>query len=336
MTARFVDANTLTALVAGATAAPSLHNAQPWSFRYLPADGVLRLYADVSRALPRTDPDTRGLHMGCGAALLNLRVAATAAGRAPLVRLLPDPADPTLLAEVTLVGTDRPDQILAGLCPAIPRRHSSRRPYSERPIPADLRDRMCEAASAEGAQLVFPGAWHVQELLELVQDAEGREALDPELRAETAHWTRTGPSGSGQASDGIPAEAFGPARYGRATPVRDFAAGRTVPGRGWAVFERDPHIALLGTGHDGPADWLRAGQALERVLLTATAGGLVTSMTSQTLEWPELRWVTRDPGSGIAHVQMVVRLGYGPEGHPSPRRPVTEVLDVVQDAVNRP
>ncbi|MFE2070035.1 Acg family FMN-binding oxidoreductase [Streptomyces sp. NPDC059467] len=333
MTAQHLDANTLSALVADATAAPSLHNAQPWRFRYLSAEDVLRLYADVSRALPRTDPDGRGLHVGCGAALLNLRVAAAAAGWTAVVRLLPDPADPTLLAEVALDTAGPPDQALAGLYPAIPRRHSSRHPFSERPIPADLQDRMREAADAEGAQLVFPGAWHVQELLELVQDAEGREALDPALRAETAHWTGTGPPGASPSSDGIPAEAFGPSRYGPATPVRDFAAGHAVPGRGSAVFEKHPHIALLGTGHDGPADWLRAGQALERVLLTATAGGLVASMVSQTLDWPELRWVTRDPSSGMAQVQMVIRLGYGPVGHPSPRRPVNEVLDVVPGAV---
>ncbi|GGM97364.1 Acg family FMN-binding oxidoreductase [Streptomyces fuscichromogenes] len=329
MTTHDVDAHTLASLVADATAAPSLHNAQPWSFRHLAAQGVLRLYADLSRALPRTDPDARGLHVGCGAALFNLRVAAAAAGRSPVVRLLPDPAEPTLLAEVALNGTEPPDQALAACCPAIPLRHSSRRPFSERPLSADLQDRLSEAARAEGAQLAFPGAWHVQELLELVQDAEGREALDPGLRAETARWVRTGPTESAGASDGIPAEALGPGRYGPATPVRDFTAGRPVPGRGWAVFEKNPHIALLGTGHDGPADWLRAGQALERVLLVATAGGLVTSMTSQTLEWPELRWITRDPASAMAHVQMVIRLGYGPEGHPSPRRAVNEVLDVV-------
>ncbi|MFD5538734.1 Acg family FMN-binding oxidoreductase [Streptomyces sp. NPDC127079] len=329
MTAQHVDANTLTALVADATTAPSLHNAQPWSFRYLAADAVLRLYADPSRALPHTDPDARGLHMGCGAALFNLRVAACAAGWAPVVRPLPDPADPALLAEVTLDATAPADPALAALYPALPRRHSSRRPFSERPIPAGLRERLCEAADAEDAQLVFPGTWHVQELLELVQDAEGREAVDPDLRAETAHWVRSGPAGGSPASDGIPVEALGPSRYGPATAVRDFAAGHAVPGRGWAVFERNPHLALLGTGRDGPADWLRAGQALERVLLTATDGGLVASMVSQTLEWPELRRVTRDPGSGMAHVQMVIRLGYGPLGHPSPRRPVAEVLDVV-------
>ncbi|MEU6577564.1 nitroreductase [Streptomyces sp. NPDC046805] len=329
MTAPAPDAGTVTALVADAVAAPSLHNAQPWIFRFLSADGVLRLYADPARALPRTDPDARGLHVGCGAALFNLRVAAAAAGLAPDVRLLPDPADAELLAEVGLRATVSPDQALARLHPAIRRRHCSRRPFREQDIPAPLEALLYEAARSEGAQLLFPGAWHVRSLLELVRDAEGREAVDPGVRGETARWARTEPRGTAGVSEGIPAEAFGPRPRGAEAPVRDFAAGRAVPGRGWARFERNPHIALLGTAHDEPADWLRAGQALEHVLLLATLHGLVASMTSQPLEWPELRWVARDPVSAMAHVQMILRLGYGPEGHPSPRRPVAELLDIV-------
>ncbi|MGW0769475.1 Acg family FMN-binding oxidoreductase [Streptomyces sp. NPDC002676] len=323
------DSYDVTALVAAAVEAPSLHNAQPWRFRYLRDSGVLCLYADLARALPRSDPDHRNLHLGCGAALLNLRVAAAADGRGPVVRLLPEPADPALLAEVDLGGTAPPDAALAVLHPAIRRRHSSRQPFREEEIPSALKDRLCEAAGAEGAQLLFPGPWHVASLLELVEDAEGREALDPGVRGEMARWARTEPAAGAGTSDGIPPEAFGPRSRVAGTPVRDFAAGRRVPGRGWAAFERDPQIALLGTAHDRPSDWLRAGQALERVLLRATTDGLVASVTSQPLERAELRWAVRDPVSAMGHVQMVIRLGYGPEGRPSPRRPVTDVLDVV-------
>ncbi|MGW1650115.1 Acg family FMN-binding oxidoreductase, partial [Streptomyces eurythermus] len=41
MTAQPPDVDTVTALVADASRAPSLHNAQPWSFRYLRDIGVL-------------------------------------------------------------------------------------------------------------------------------------------------------------------------------------------------------------------------------------------------------------------------------------------------------
>ncbi|MGW2459787.1 Acg family FMN-binding oxidoreductase [Streptomyces sp. NPDC001761] len=329
MTAEPPDVNTVTAFVADATAAPSLHNAQPWTFRYLRDIGVLRLYADRARALPRTDPENRGLHIGCGAALLNLRVAAAAAGRAPLVRLLPDPAYPEFLAELHLCGTGPPDGALAQLRPAIRRRHSSRLPFRDEEIPGAVREGLSEAARDEGAQLLFPGAWHVQSILELVRDAEESEARAPDVREETARWTHAELPHAAGVADGIPGEAFGPRRRGASAAVRDFAAGRAMPGRAWARFEQSPTIALLGTDRDEPVDWLVAGQALERVLLRATADGLVASVTSQPLEWPEIRWIVRDPVSAMAHVQMVIRLGYGPEGPASPRRPVADVLDVL-------
>ncbi|MFJ5969646.1 Acg family FMN-binding oxidoreductase [Streptomyces sp. NPDC093060] len=328
MSAQPMDVNVVSELVADAAAAPSLHNAQPWRFRFLRNSAVLLLHADLERALPRTDPDKRGLHLGCGAALFNLRVAAAAKGLAPVVRLLPAPDDTELLAEVGLRGSTSPGETLARLYPAISLRHSSRFPFRDEQIPAAVVERLCAAAHAEGAQLVFPGAWHLRSILELVQDAEGRQALDPGIRGETTRWTRTEPSDVVGAPDGIPAEAFGPRQHGTTAPVRDFAVGRPMPGRGWASFEKNPNIALLGTARDGVADWLLAGQALERVLLQATVDGLVASMTSQPLEWPELRWVVRDPVSAMAHVQMVLRLGYGPEGPASPRRPVADVLDI--------
>ncbi|GGI94567.1 Acg family FMN-binding oxidoreductase [Streptomyces brasiliensis] len=322
-----LDVSAVTAFVADATAAPSLHNAQPWKFRFVRDTGILRLYADPERTLPRTDPDDRELHLGCGAALFNLRVAATAAGREPVTRLLPDPAEAELLAEVDLTRTAHPDEALAALQPAIRCRRTSRNPFREDDIPEPVRDRLCEAARLEGAGLVFPGPWHVGSVLELVRDAEGRESTDVAMRDETARWARTDPAA--EANDGIPVEAFGPARHGAAAPVRDFSLHRPMPGRTWARFEKRPQIALLGTAHDRPADWLRAGQALERVLLRATVDGLVASVTSQPLEWPELRWALRDPVSDMGCVQMVIRLGYGPQGHPTPRRPVTDLLEIV-------
>ncbi|MFF3890085.1 Acg family FMN-binding oxidoreductase [Streptomyces sp. NPDC001914] len=329
MNAQPFDTNTVTALVADAIAAPSLHNTQPWVFRYSRDTAVLGLFADLERALPRTDPENRGLLMGCGAALFNLRVAAAAAGLTPRVLLLPDPASAELLAEVHLSGTGPPGGTLAPLAPWIRRRHSSRFPFRDEEIPVATRDRLSEAARLEGAELFFPDPWHVRSILDLIRDADDSEALDPGVQAETVRWTRTEPSTVTPAADGIPGEAFGPRQRGTSAPVRDFAVGRPMPGRDSAAFERKPNIALLGTARDEPMDWVRAGQALERILLQATADGLSASMTSQPLEWQDIRWAVRDPVSTMANVQMVIRLGYGPAGEASPRRPVADVLEIL-------
>ncbi|NNJ05304.1 nitroreductase [Streptomyces sp. PKU-MA01144] len=326
MTTEPLEATVVTSLVRDATAAPSVHNSQPWRFRYLAARCAIRLFGDPERAMARSDPHRRALHLGCGAALFNLRVAAARAGREPDTVLLPDPADPWLLAEVRLDRPVRADDDLAVLHPAIHRRHTSRFPFTGEDIPAGVLDGLRAAARMEGARLRVPGAWHVQEVLHLLHDAESRESLDPEAREELRRWT--GMPGSDSSGEGVPANAFGPRQHDVTAPVRDFAAGRTMAGRGSATFEKRPRLVLLGTSHDGPVDWLTAGQALERVLLQATLDGLVTSLTSQAMEWPELRWALRDPASSMGHVQMVIRLGYGPEGPKTPRRPVEDVLEL--------
>ncbi len=110
--------------------------------------------------------------------------------------------------------------------------------------------------------------------------------------------------------------------------MRDFGVHRhpaVLPAR---AYERHPVLALLHTAHDRRADWLRAGQALERVLLVATAHGLRASLLHQALEWPDLQRRlenSADHGSS-GRAQMTIRLGHGPEGPASPRRTAREVM----------
>ncbi|AZM87924.1 nitroreductase [Streptomyces sp. W1SF4] len=328
MTTDRIDADIAEVLVGDAVIAPSMHNAQPWRFVFRPTTGVIELHGDPERAMKRTDPDHRALHIGCGASLFNLRVSAAWNGIGVTVGLLPDSPDPWLLATVVLGTPTTEDRELAALHDALRHRHTSRHPFSDEAVPPPLLDGLRAAARLEGCRLTIPDRWHTEAVLSLVRDAEHHEEMDPPAQAETDAWT-THAQGSAPTprSDGIPAAAFGPRSAGPA-PVRDFGRARPVPDRGWAVFEEHPQLALLCTPNDTAADWLRAGQALERVLLQATADGLATSMTSQPLEWPELRWAVRDPLVSTGHVQMVLRLGYGPSGPVTPRRPVTEVLEL--------
>ncbi|MPY40163.1 nitroreductase [Streptomyces phyllanthi] len=305
-----------------------MHNAQPWRFRYFRGSRTFQVYADPGRAIPHSDPDTRALHLGCGAALLNLRVAVVDGGWYPAVRLLPDPADPALLATVRLTGAASGESDLAALYPAIHERHSSRFPFEETEIPQAVRAALGEAAHREGAMLSFPTAWHLQEVLELVQEAEARNITDRGSGQDLEQWTRVDAPSVDTAPDGVPDYAFGPRKRGGKAPMRDFAGPRPVADRGAAEFERSPQLALLSTDNDRPEDWLRAGQAMERVLLLATLEGLSSSFASQAVEWTDLRWPLRDPVSGRGHTQMVLRLGYGPKGPSTPRRPVPDVLDI--------
>ncbi|MEV8101996.1 nitroreductase [Streptomyces sp. NPDC088135] len=339
MSAQALTDAVVTELVADATAAPSMHNAQPWLFRYGHRSRTLALRADFERRMPEADPTGRALHVGCGAALLNLRVSAAHHGLDAATTLLPDPSDPVLLASVRLDdgpgvrlddGPDasggRAEEALRALHPAIADRHTSRYPFDEQAIPDDVRARLVRAARTEGADLVFLAGPHLETVLGLIRDAEGYDRGDPAREAEQEHWARY--TKTDAPVDGIPDYAFGPRDAAERATNRDFAGSVPVPGRAHVPFEHQPQLALLSTGGDRPADWLRAGQALERVLLTATLDAVSTSFATQPLEWPDLRWVLRDPVHGTGHPQMIIRLGYGPNGPRTPRRPLDRVLTI--------
>ncbi|MFB7945327.1 Acg family FMN-binding oxidoreductase [Kitasatospora phosalacinea] len=325
----------LRALVAAAGAAPSLHNAQPWRFRPT-GDGLgVLVFADLARAVPLADPDGRGMLLSVGAALFNLRVAAARLGL-PVeeLDLMPGP--------LGVVGPDEPVAVvrfgprgvpyelaeLAELAEEIGRRHSSREPFTNRDVPEAVIGELVAAAADEDTVLDVLEEAGVRRVLALTAEAEARIAGDAARRAETGSWLRAepaGPTGPAEAvRDGIPERALGPQDHEARIPVRDFA------GHGPAHtqrFEALPQVATIATRGDTAADWLRAGQAMERVWLVATARGLRISVLHQAVELPDTRWRLRDPESGIGTVQVVLRIGYGPPGAATPRRDVEDLLD---------
>jgi hypothetical protein len=127
----------------------------------------------------------RALHIACGAALFNLRLAVAVAGRQPVVRLLPDPGQPLLLATVRLAAPWHAQQHELELHVAIAARRTNGSPFSRRPVPpgvlADL-----GGSPDRGRMLHFPGRQEVTRLLGLAQDAERELLADPAYRAELA------------------------------------------------------------------------------------------------------------------------------------------------------
>lgn len=295
-----------------------MHNTQPWRFRI--SSDTVELRADQERMLPVTDPTGRAVYIACGAALLNLRLAAAVAGREPVVQILPWPDQPLLLATVRLAGPHRAGPGERELHAAITQRHTNRGPFSGRAVPPAVVAELADAARVEDAILHILDWNETARVLYLIRDAERDWLADPAYRAELARWV-----GGPRDRDGIPDSSLGPRSPGPSAPVREFTPGR--PGlAGYAWFEEHPQLAVLSTRFGGRAHWLLAGQALQRVLLTATARGIATCPLTQPLETADA-WLVRDPRSGREEPQMILRLGYGLPVPPTPRRPVPEVLD---------
>ncbi|HSA51262.1 MAG TPA: hypothetical protein VLH10_14310 [Yinghuangia sp.] len=307
-------------ILRAATSAPSKHNTQPWWFRW---DGDrLEVHVDPDRTLPLGDPDTREAHIACGAAAFAARLGYASLGFGTAVDRLPDEDDPWFAARVRVTDA-APDPRFEALYWMLPRRRTHRAPFQETPIPPLVLEYMRDAARDEGTWLrVIEHGPTYEHLLGMIRQATDLE--EEHLREERAKWVAS--PDAIHRHDGIPARSLGPQPETPTGTVRDLAIGRDVSGRGIAVFEARPTIAVLETRDDTPAAWVTAGQGLLRVLLTGTRYGVAASFANQPLEITELRDEVASDTKHYGTAHMVLRLGMGTDVPPTPRRPLTDVL----------
>ncbi|MEV5572049.1 hypothetical protein AB0L06_18555 [Spirillospora sp. NPDC052269] len=325
--------------------APSVYNTQPWKFGV--EDDRIAVRADPDRQIEVADPAGREMLLSCGAALYTLVLAIRHLGGEPDARLLPDPDRPYLLASVRIgpgageAAAGDPDR--ERMYEEIFRRRTHRGAFRDDPIAGSVLEALGREAEAEGARLLVATEEHVQGALAgLTQAADHMERATGKYRQEVAGWAprpgstrREGMLDDAYRREDVPTEPH--------FPARDFARGQ-----GWGVGEpggegesegkgggghKPPGelstglVALLVTEDDTHLEWLRAGQALQRVLLRAGVdAGLAAAFHTQALEIPELRAFIGQRFCDGAHPQMLMRLGV-PAGErmTSVRRPVEAV-----------
>jgi hypothetical protein len=317
-----MDPFDITRLRRDTDAAPSILNTKPWKVDPGPANRI-ELRPDWTKHLEVIDPRHRELLISCGAALFNLRMAIRVTGHDAVVWLLPEEqaggatackhcGEPCgvrdLLASVEIItGRPHPATVTEQrLYEAIPQRHTVREPFTHS-VPMKILTELERAARMEGAdpRLLHPAA--TRRLLRGIAHVNRKLAHDQLYLAELRKWT-----GGGHGGLGVSDAALGPRPTSqRRPPVRDL--GLTRPDRRREKFEKHPQVIVLETKTDTSSDWIRAGQALQRLLLTATCYGVETSFLTQQLELEDrkildlqltqLWWPLPEPA------QIVIRVG---------------------------
>jgi Nitroreductase family len=309
-------ADSLRWAVSYAILAPSGHNTQPWRFRI--AGDRVEVYADRTRALAVVDPDDRELTIGCGAALLHLRLALEHLGVVPEVSILPDGEEADLLARVRLGPHFPAPPEEEALFAAIPLRRTNRQPFDDRPIPGRLLPALVAATAGEGVWLRAVEGETRHAVAELVEEGDRIQWTDKHFRRELAAWLH--PSHRGDGMHAFYRHGLGP------VVVRTLDLGKSMGHKDRELAEQAPLLVVLGTDGDTPSDWLAVGQALARVLLRARVDGIDASYLHQPIQVAELRPRLAAAIGATGHPQLMLRLGYGPEVEPSPRRPLETVL----------
>ncbi|MFZ2172986.1 MAG: hypothetical protein WAW17_02915 [Rhodococcus sp. (in: high G+C Gram-positive bacteria)] len=319
------DENVVRIAVDLACRAPSIHNSQPWMWRYL--DGRLELRTERGRLLASTDPSGRQQVVSCGAALHHLQVALTALRWSSDIRRMPEGPHSSHLATIVFRRDAQPRSHDFDLLAAIRHRYSDRRPFGpvnpKNPMPRYLSD----IVQRQGVHLTV-----------LPEDARTTLAAATELSAAARkydsayqtelHWW----AGHSLPPGGIPADALATAENSARVDIgRRFPPGRDEirPDGAAADIDRST-VLVLSTPSDTRPDWLRSGEALSSVLLEATVNGIATCPLTHVTELRQSRQMIRELLPDGGYPQALIRVGTVPRTsrRQTPRRPTDSVLSV--------
>lgn len=296
-----------------ATLAPSVHNSQPWRLHLV--EDRLDLHADLTRQLAVLDPTARQLYISCGCALLNARVAIAGEGCGVRVERFPRLPRTSYVASLTPTG-EPADLALAALDPVIELRQTNRGQFADEAVPEPVLATLTAAAAAESASLHLIRDTKLKlAVARLSQRADAIENLNPAYRAELQAWMTADPGRGDGVADAAVAAAPIPVSAIPGKAAR--AASRMV---------RNQTLALLCTEGDSLLDWLRAGEALERVLLEITRHGLAAGLLTEITEVPSTRAELRAELGLTGYPHVLMRIGRAPAVPASRRRRLVDVL----------
>jgi hypothetical protein len=290
---------------------PTWWRTLPWSVTR--SGDALLLRAEQLQDELLGDPANREVLLACGAVLANLKIAAHHLGHDVRMELFPDGTGSPIVARLTVgreVSPGREDEALFDVLEHGVRSLAHGGTSVSPALVAILR----HGARSEGG-------W-----LDVVSD-DARRAIVGDLESEAVAITDAersarrllsarygaGTLGPQFALGGAPA--LGELLYtlgASVQPVNEWSAGRAAKLRESAL--EAPLLAVLGATDDTPRGWLRAGAALQRVLLHASVQGLSATFLNEPLRHPLLRDALRSVLFADGAPQAIVRFDFSSAG----------------------
>jgi hypothetical protein len=307
--------------------APNPHNLQPWQAELVGSDRV-RIWREAGRILPHTDPHERQITIGMGCFLELMVLAAGAEGCAVDLTLFPE-GEAGPVAEARFIPAAASEDALFRHAPD---RRSCKEPFADRPLPATLAADLTTDLAPLGRVHTDPAM--VAALRDLTWTAFQIEATTPRTWQESVDLTRIGRRAieaqpDGIAVGGVMMEVFGALGMASASAQADptSVAFRSTMDMYRAMLAATPAYVSMVTPGNARSDQIAAGRRWMRLNLTTTALGLALHPVSQALqEYPEMAEpfarahdLLAEPGETV---QMLGRLGYGPDAPRSPRWPL--------------
>jgi hypothetical protein len=326
--------------LAHAILAPNPHNRQPWLISLKDNDKIV-LHFDTTRRLPVTDPFDRQLTIGCGAFLELLSIASAQAGYHARIELFPEGQSETALDQRPIATI----QLVSGgqkspLFDSIIKRRSNKEVYdkNKRVTPVTLQDLI---AGDWPIGLAFSGVLGedltCQALRSLTKRAYRREVETPFALKESVDLMRIGKREIAQYRDGIDLD-FPFLNFlvatGQLTREKLMQPGTSVYRQGLENYDPLADSAAgyiwISSAKNDRTSQITVGRAYARLNLRATQLGIAMHPMSQALqEYTEMADIKQEMDALLMigpdkRLQMLARIGYGPNVPPAPRRGLSE------------
>ncbi len=306
--------------------APSAHNLQPWIAELIGVDRI-RLHRDPALNLPETDPFDRQLTISMGCFLELLRIAAAQDGYTTQITLFPEGGD-MIVADIVFSEGTEPDPLADGIMT----RRSCKEPFEDRALAGEVVEALQPYAK------IVTDKEEVQNIKALSWEAWQIEARTPHTMKESVDLMRFGKAEINATPDGI--DLGGPflealMLAGQITPEAQMNPESMSFKTGVSIYEEmlqaTPAYAVITTPGNSRLEQLDAGRQWLRLNLATTLAGVALHPISQCLqEFPEMADVYARAqdlmGADGEVVQMLGRLGYGPQTPQTPRWPLDAKL----------
>jgi nitroreductase len=329
--------------LAHAILAPNPHNRQPWLIDLVGQDELV-FRADLQRLLPATDPLDRQIVLGCGAFLELFDLAARSLGRHAEITLWPEGEpdarlDDRPIAHIKLIEAEvEADPLFE----QITERRTNRDPYEARAVEGLVLTEIGEAAlrpsSASNLSIHSANGDTLRDnLRQLAWDAFLAEIQTPAAYQESVDLMRIGARQIAEHRDGLVMD--GPMiEFAHAVGLLNHRVLANIDNpmvkQGYEAFRplalEAPAFVWIKSLDNTRTTQIEAGRAYARLNLAATRAGLAMHPWSQALqEYPEMvalhtRAEELMNAPNEARVQMFVRVGYGSQIGPAPRRGLAE------------
>jgi hypothetical protein len=302
--------------------APNPHNRQPWLVELTGKKGFV-LHRDKARDLPHTDPFNRQIFIGLGCFLELLSVAATMRGHSVAIDLFPE-GNEGPIAHVAFADGATTDPLAGHILD----RRSCKEPFEDRSVPQELVSQLVQYGD------VITEKVKVQSVKKLTWDAWLKEMHTHRALKESVDLMRFGKSEINANPDGI--DLGGPfleslmlagvlSRENQLDPDSSgFQEGVKIYRE---MLAATPAYVVVTSSENGRVEQINSGRRWLRLNLETTRLGLSLHPVSQALqEYEEMA-----PHYKAAHemlaksgetVQMLGRLGFGPNPARTPRWPL--------------